>query len=315
MKLINYTRNITLETTKFPKDFQPDDELFVLCRTSEVGLFHNIFHFDESTILDCTDLDESVRYSNYDGYDFVSLVHIEMSDIELSLREINFYVSGNYLLLIFPEHNSPKLTAMEEKLLASAKTIENRETRINGLYYLIFHNLLTDFFDTLEKLEDNMQLLSEEIEASVENNQFALINDYRNMAYTAKKQIRALSYIGDEILLDENNLIGDSHMHYFRNLNTRFKKLYDFTESLYSLSSEMLNTFDSRMTIKTNDTVNKLTILTLFFGPLTVITGIYGMNFRRMPELGWTYGYPSALILMVIVSLVMYCVLKKKKWL
>jgi magnesium transporter len=306
---------MTTDTSEFPKDFHKDDELFCLCRTHEIGLLNQVYHFDESTVRDCADLDESVRYSNYGGYDFISLVHIEMADTNLILREINFYFSKNYVFLIVPEHDSPRLSEMEKKLLDFAGAAANRESKLTIICYMIFHSLLSDFFDTLELLEDRMQDLSEEIEVFVKKNQFSAINDLRNMAYTAKKQLRALSYIGDEIILDDNNLIESGQMQYFRNIKTRFKMLYDFSESLYSLSGEMLNTFDSRMTIKTNDTINKLTILTLFFGPLTVITGIYGMNFHAMPELGWTFGYPAALLLMIVVSLILYLILKKKKWL
>ena len=63
-----------------------------------------------------------------------------------------------------------------------------------------------------------------------------------------------------------------------------------------------------------NETVNKLTIITLFFGPLTVIAGIYGMNFANMPELKWPFGYAYSLGLMVFVSAIIFIVLKWRKW-
>lgn len=315
MKLYNFSQKTVSDLATLPGDLNSADELFILCRTHEVAALRNVFGFDESTVLDCTDLDESVRYSCFDGYDFISLVHIETQDSELILREINLYVSAKYLVLVMPEHDSSRLAVMEQKLLTHAQNLEDRPARINNLYFTVFHYLLSDFSDTLEALEDRMQYLSEEIVSQVEKEQFACINSLRNMAYTAKKQLRALSYSGDQILLDENNLIGKKHLQYFRNLSTRFKKLYDFAESLYELSGEMLYTFDSRMSIKTNDTINKLTVITLFFGPLTVITGIYGMNFDRIPELHWPWGYPLALITMALVSLILYLLLKKKHWL
>ena len=97
-------------------------------------------------------------------------------------------------------------------------------------------------------------------------------------------------------------------------MDTRLKKLYDFAASLYELGNELIYTYDSKLTIKTNDTVNKLTLIMLFFAPLTVITGIYGMNFDIMPELRWSFGYPFVLGLMVAISVLLYLSLKKKKW-
>jgi magnesium transporter len=135
------------------------------------------------------------------------------------------------------------------------------------------------------------------------------------MAYTAKKQLRALSYLGEQILIDENGLLDKRQIRYFRNIYTRLKKLYDFAESLYDLGGELLHTYDSKLTIKTNEIINKLTIITLFFGPLTVITGIYGMNFEFMPELSWPAGYPLALLFMTVVCVAIYLTMKRKKWL
>lgn len=315
MKIYNYTNKTVFDGTCFPNDFKKSDELFILCRAHEVQGLRSIFDFDESTVIDCTDLDESVRYTNFDGYDFISMVHVEMLEREFLLREINAYISGNYIVLVIPEHNSPRLSAIENKLLDSVKLTEEHSGKINRMYYLLLHNLLVDFSDMLEDLEDSMQALSEEIVINVDKEQFAKINSLKNLAYTVKKQLRALSYLGEQILLDENKLISKGKVYYFRNVNTRLKKLYDFAESLYNLSSEILYTFDSRMTMKTNDTVNKLTALTLFFGPLTVITGIYGMNFDFMPELRWPLGYPLVIATMITVCAFVFFILKKNKWL
>jgi magnesium transporter len=114
--------------------------------------------------------------------------------------------------------------------------------------------------------------------------------------------------------MDENKLMDRDQARYFRNIDTRLMKLYDFADNLYVLSNELLHTFDSKFTSQLNETINKLTVITLFFGPLTVIAGIYGMNFTNMPELSWTFGYPAALGLMAAVSAVIYIVLKKMKW-
>lgn len=315
MKIYDYFSKTDYEGKSFPASCKKSNELLIVCQTHEVSLLRDVFGFDESTVLNCTDLDESVRYTSFDGYDFISMIHIEINENSLQLREINLYISASYLVLVMPEHDSKRLHLMETKLFDLAKCMDERKGRINWLYYSVFSNLLADFSDTLESQEDNMQALSEEIVDNVNKTHFTQIHNYKNMTFIIKKQLRALSYLGEQILLDENKLIGKGQIHYFRSVNTRLKKLYDFSEGLYNFSNEMLHSYDSRLTMKTNDTVNKLTAITLFFGPLTVITGIYGMNFNNMPELKWFFGYPLALIIMVIISLIMFIIMKMKKWL
>jgi magnesium transporter len=175
--------------------------------------------------------------------------------------------------------------------------------------------MAANFSETLELLEDEMEDLSETIAANSGLEQITSIVQFRKAAYTHKKLLRALSYIGGEILIDENHLLDKTHALYFRRIDTRLMKLYDFADNLYSLSSELLQVYDSKTAARLNETMNKFTIIALFCGPLTVITGIYGMNFSHMPELEWTYGYHGALAFMAMMSLTIYLLLKRKKWL
>jgi magnesium transporter len=315
MRLFDYASRQVLDCEVFPASFQGSAELFIVCRNSEVPLLQDIFDFDKNTVLDCTDLDESVRYASFEGYDFISLVHMEIERGDFVLREINLYISARYLVLVLPEHGSPRLAQTESAIFAVAENMTPRSGRINRLYFLAFQGLITDFSDMLEDLEDQMEALAESVADDSDTKYLAEIGRLRKMAYTAKKQLRALSYIGEQILIDENGLLDKRQIKYFRNIDTRLKKLYDFALSLYDLGGELLHTYDSKLTIKTNDIINKLTIITLFFGPLTVITGVYGMNFDFMPELRWQVGYPLTLLIMAIICVALYLIMKKKKWL
>ena len=291
----------------------------VICRTDEVPALGQVWDLDKSTVLDCMDLDESVRFTAFDGYDFVSLVHMEAQGAEVALRELNLYVARGYLILVMPPHNSLRLSMLESQLLGLARSFLSESAfadpleKLNQLFFQCFNTLLSDASVMLEDLEDRMQSLSERLTGADE--EFQEIQALRKTAYTVKKQLRALSYMGLQILCNENDILSKKRLFLFRNLDTRLRKLCDFAESIYGLSTELLRTYDSKVTQKTNDIVNKLTVITLFFGPLTVITGIYGMNFTHMPELTHPWAYPAALGIMAAISGVIYWVLKRKKWL
>jgi magnesium transporter len=297
------------------KKFQPtpaglEAEQLILCRAQEIHSLRNTFGWDESTVQECTNLDENVRYTGFDSYDFISLMHLEFTEGTLAQREINLYVSRRYLVLVLPAQESPRLARMEAALCLAAEGVG-----VQRLYSMIFDWVTTDISDALEALEDEMETLSERIIQKADQHQITEIGRLRRMAYTAKKLLRALSYIGGQIVMNENGLLEKHQVNYFHSIDTRLKKLYDFAESLHDLNNELLHMYDSKLAIKMNDMVNKLTVITLFFGPLTVITGVYGMNFVHMPELDWPLGYPMVVGIMALVSLGMYLVLKIKKWL
>ena len=326
MIVFDYEQQKVYEQAAFPKVCKSHAPLFVFCRQAEVPALCEQWHFDESTVVDCMNIDESVRFTAFDGYDFVSLVHQESGGMENSrFNEINLYISKQYLVFVSPnpDAQSKKLAALEEKMLQAAQGYltgavkENGVEVLNHLYFLLFNLLLSDFSDILEAHEDRMEELSEHITVNgvAEEKVFEHIQTFRKRTYVVRKILRALSYMGLQILCNENETLAKKKLFLFRNLDTRIRKLYDFSDSVYGLSTELLYTYDSKLAQRTNDVVNKLTIITLFFGPLTVITGIYGMNFEWMPELDWRIGYPLTLGVMVLVSFIIYWIMKKKRWL
>ncbi len=97
-----------------------------------------------------------------------------------------------------------------------------------------------------------------------------------------------------------------------RDLLIKQKTLYDV---LSENANNLLNIYFSVSSQRTDKTMRVLTIFSVFFMPLTFIVGVYGMNFRFMPELTWHYGYPAALALMVVVTVIIFIWFRRKKWL
>jgi magnesium transporter len=78
---------------------------------------------------------------------------------------------------------------------------------------------------------------------------------------------------------------------------------------------QLLTVYFSASSQRTNETMRILTIFSVFFMPLTFIVGIYGMNFKYMPELEWKAGYPAVMLLMAFVTLLIFIWFRRKKWL
>jgi magnesium transporter len=286
----------------------------MICHSADVHRHMDLFGWDADTVDECENLDEAVRYTSYDGYDFVSLICTEEENEEIAQREINIFISKNYLALVLPERKGARLSKLADAFISWCPTAASRPNPLMYLYYLIFDRLATDYADTLEKLEDEIEQMSEAIEQQPNMDQSLEIGHLRKITYTYKKLLRALSYIGGQMQMDENKLLDKSNTRHFHNIRTRLMKLYDFADNLYVLSNELLHTYDSKSSSQMNEMIKKLTVITLFFGPLTVIAGIYGMNFAHMPELEWIYGYPAVLGLMAGVIIFIYTMLKINKW-
>jgi magnesium transporter len=77
----------------------------------------------------------------------------------------------------------------------------------------------------------------------------------------------------------------------------------------------MLDIYLSSVSNRMNEVMKVLTIIATIFIPLTLIAGIYGMNFKYMPELDWVWGYPMVYIIMLAIGVVMLIYFRRKRWL
>ena len=113
----------------------------------------------------------------------------------------------------------------------------------------------------------------------------------------------------------ESPLIKEATEIYLRDVYDHTVQVMDTIETYREMLSGMLDIYLSSVSNRLNSVMKVLTIITTIFMPLTFIAGIYGMNFKYMPELEWRWGYPVVWLLFVVIGISMLIYFKKKKWL
>ncbi|TWP28655.1 magnesium transporter CorA [Apibacter muscae] len=153
---------------------------------------------------------------------------------------------------------------------------------------------------------------------SYENNLFASKNTSVSLKniYSLKRKTSLCS----KLLILSDNVIcalkpNKSEKPEFQDLKDLYTKLTTLHEQVSDDLNNLLNLYISLSSQKTNEIMKTLTIFSIFFMPLTFIAGIYGMNFSHMPELQSRWGYPIIMIVMVVITILIYFWLKRKKWL
>ena len=99
-----------------------------------------------------------------------------------------------------------------------------------------------------------------------------------------------------------------------RSLNDRIMYLRNDIENMHQRIISLRETYNSSLSANLNETIRTLTVIATIVLPLTLITGIYGMNFKVMPELTSEYGYYYALGLIGALGGVMILYFKRKRW-
>ena len=101
----------------------------------------------------------------------------------------------------------------------------------------------------------------------------------------------------------------------FRDVQENVESYHFYADELLDDTNTSLNIQLSLATHRTNEVMRVLTVFSVFFLPLTFIVGVYGMNFRFMPELDQRWGYPAVLVLMAVVTIVIYLWFRRRGWL
>jgi len=101
---------------------------------------------------------------------------------------------------------------------------------------------------------------------------------------------------------------------YLRDVYDHTIQVIDTLETYRDMAAGMLDIYLSSTSNRMNEVMKVLTIIATIFIPLSFIAGVFGMNFRHMPELEWGYGYPASLALMAAVALVMLLYFRRKRW-
>lgn len=113
----------------------------------------------------------------------------------------------------------------------------------------------------------------------------------------------------------DSPVINESIDIYFKDIYDHTIQIIDTIESFRDMLTSMVDMYFSTISNKMNEVMRVLTMIATIFIPITFVAGIYGMNFKYMPELEWPWGYGVAWLIMVAIAISMICFFKRKSWL
>ena len=182
----------------------------------------------------------------------------------------------------------------------------------------VLYNILDEAIDQLfvitDKVEEKINILEEE---SMNNPVQSTLNNIMRVKKSVIKLRRVVSPLREVIntLLRHDDIITEKHRLYFSDIYDHILRIYDLIESDHEMVTSCLELYSSQLSNSMNKVMKILTIITTVMMPLTIITGIYGMNFQNMPELRAKYSYFITIFIMFFISLCQILYFRKKKWL
>ena len=203
-------------------------------------------------------------------------------------------------------------------LLARLKNKKSniRQQAREYLLYALKDFIVDRYFVVLEKINQKLENIERDIIEDPDSQEMQEIYDLKKNLIAFRKSAWPLREIVNKILRDDFEKIDYQKIElYYHDLYDHIIQVMDIIESLRDVLSGLLDLYMSSVSNKMNKVMQFLTIIGTIFIPLTFIAGIYGMNFKYMPELNWEFGYPLIWLIMLIITGIMLMVFKKKDWL
>ncbi|MDQ5988158.1 MAG: Cobalt/magnesium transport protein CorA [Syntrophus sp. SKADARSKE-3] len=284
------------------------DTAFLECLGADFGL-HPL------TVEDILNTDQRPKADDYSDYLFVVLKAFSLPDAvfeEIQSEQISI-VFGNRFLLSFAEKESSLLDPIRTRIRNNEGHI--RRSGPDYLAYRIIDAVVDQYFIVLEKLGEDIEVAEENLIARPVPETLQSIQHLKREMLYLRKSVWPLREAVNCLERRESTLVSGQTVPYLKDVYDHTIQVIDTIETYRDMLSAMLDIYLSSLSNRLNEVMKVLTIIATIFMPLTFIAGVYGMNFKNMPELNWQWGYYGIWCVMITIALSMIAYFKKKKWL
>ncbi len=235
----------------------------------------------------------------------------------LALEQISFILGANFLIT-FQERKSTAFDQVHKRLTDNKGRL--RKMGPDYLAYTLTDAIIDNFFKTLEQIGEEIESLEELLVTNPTPETLQRIHVLKRKIILLRKSVWPLREVISALQRDDTPFISPAIDIYLKDLYDHTIHIIDTVETFRDVISGMLDIYLSSISIRMNEIMKVLTMFAAIFIPLTLIAGIFGMNFNtekspwNMPELNWYWGYPMALGLMTSLGVGMVIYFKKKKW-
>ena len=253
------------------------------------------------------------KMEDFDDYIFVVLrmLRFDEKENETKTEQISI-VLGRDFVVSFQEREGDVFDPIRERLRNNKGRI--RKLGADYLAYALIDAIVDNYFMILEKLGETIEEIEDKLVTNPTSETLQTLYDLKREMVFLRKSVWPLREVINRLERSESPLINKSTYVYLRDVYDHTIQVIDAVETFRDMLSGMLDIYLSSISNRMNEVMKVLTIIATIFIPLTFIAGIYGMNFRYMPELEQAWSYPAILILMVIITIVMLVYFRRKKW-
>lgn len=272
------------------------------------------FNIHPLVLEDIMNTHQRPKMEDFGNYMFfvLKMIYFEGEEEEVEKEQVSLILGENFLVS-FQERPGDVFDSVRKRLETSRGNV--RKMGADYLAYALMDAIVDNYFVVLERLGEKIEDLQEELINQPGPDELRIIHDLKRKTLHIRRSVWPLREVISGLERGGCKLFSKATGIYLRDLYDHIIQVIDTIEAQREMLAGMLDIYLSSVSNRMNEVMKVLTIIATIFIPLTFIAGIYGMNFKYMPELQWRWGYFVTLGLMTLIAGVMAYYFKKKEWL
>ena len=272
------------------------------------------FQLHPLVLEDLVNTEQRPKVEDYEQYIFLVLKHITWHEKTRTIQteQISLILGQNFVLS-FQEGNHDVFHLVQTRLQNGKSGIRTHGS--DYLFYALLDAVVDNYFFVLEALGEEIENLEGRVMNQPGQESLQYLHELKREMIVLRKAVWPLREVVGRLSRGESAFVCQSTQVYFRDVYDHTVQVIETIETYREMLTGILEIYLTSLSNKLNEIMKVMAMIATLFIPLTLIAGIYGMNFQHMPELEWTWGYPLALAIMSICAGGMVLFFRRRKWL
>ncbi len=263
------------------------------------------------------DIANTCQRPKWEEFADYGVVALKMLAVEQAIEEVRIehvsLVVGHSWVLSFLEDDGDVFANLKERIRGSSGRV--RSMGADYLAYCLIDAVVDHYFLAVEWIDDRIEVFDDHVINHPDQVRIQEIHRFKRGLLALRRAVWPMREVVGAIGKSESGLIHPDTTVFWRDLYDHTVQVIDMVETSRDILASLHDTYLSALSNRMNEVMKTLTIISTIFIPLTFIAGVYGMNFKVMPELEWPYGYHAVLVVMLIIAVVLVLWFRRRRWL
>jgi magnesium transporter len=278
----------------------------------EIARIGEEFGFHPLALEDVSRGGQRPKVDQYDGYQFIVFYGLTMEPERCRSHEVDVFL-GKHYMVTFHDSLLPVITETAERWRSHAKAMGTQG--VGFLLYSLLDSLVDGYFPVLDDIAERADSLEEIIIVQGQPGLQKEILQLRRDLLMIRRVAGPERDVMNVLVRRDPPLFGRKEIVYFQDVYDHLLRVTDSVDIYRDMLSSVLDANLSMVSFTLNVVVKRLTSFSIILMSISIVAGIYGMNFVVMPELDWRLGYPFALGLMIVIAGIEVGIFRRIGWL